>query len=57
MSDATNRYVKGMDRSQTLLLPETIDRYVGEENETRFIDAFVDSLNLSRLGFTHTHPT
>ena len=56
MSDATNRYVKGIDRSQTLLLPETIDRYVDEENETRFIDAFVDSLNLPRLGFTHTHP-
>jgi transposase len=56
MSDATNRYVNGMDRSQTLLLPETIDRYVDEENETRFIDAFVDSLNLPRLGFTHTHP-
>ena len=56
MSDATNRYVKGMDRNQTLLLPETIDRYVDEENETRFIDAFVASLDLSRLGFTHTHP-
>ncbi|MFA5868694.1 MAG: IS1182 family transposase [Candidatus Bathyarchaeia archaeon] len=56
MSDATNRYVKAMDRNQTLLLPETIDRYVGEENETRFIDAFVDSLDLHRLGFTHTHP-
>ena len=56
MSDTTSRYVKAMDRNQTLLLPETIDRYVDEENETRFIDAFVDSLDLHSLGFTHTHP-
>jgi transposase len=56
MSDATSRHVKGMDRNQALLLPETIDKYVDEENETRFIDAFVDSLDLHRLGFTHTHP-
>lgn len=51
-----NGYIKGLDRNQTLLLPETLDKYVGEENETRFIDAFVDSLDLPRLGFTHTHP-
>lgn len=56
MSDGMNGYIKGLDRNQTLLLPETLDKYVGEENETRFIDAFVDSLNLPRLGFTHTHP-
>ena len=56
MSDTTSRHVKGMDRNQALLLPETIDGYIDEENETRFIDAFVDSLDLHRLGFTHTRP-
>ena len=47
-------YIKGFDRSQTLLLPEVLDKYVAEENEARFIDAFVDSLNLDELGFTHS---
>ena len=56
MSDATSRHVKGMDRDQTLLLPETIDKYIDEGNEARFIDAFVDSLDLHLLGFTYTHP-
>jgi len=46
------RYLKGNPRGQTLLLPKT----VGEENESRFIDTFIDGLNLKRLGFTHTAP-
>jgi transposase len=50
------RYLKGNPRSQTLLLPKTVDEYVGEENESRFIDTFIDSLDLKRLGFTHTAP-
>jgi transposase len=32
----------GYDRSQTLLLPEAVDDYVGPDNPVRFIDAFVD---------------
>jgi hypothetical protein len=31
----------GPDRSQTLLLPEAVDDYVGPDNPVRFIDAFV----------------
>ena len=39
------------DRSQTLLLPESLDDYVGPENPVRFIDAFVDGLDLAAAGF------
>jgi DNA-binding response OmpR family regulator len=46
MSHAT-----GHDRSQTLLLPEPLDEYVGPENPVRFIDAFVDELDLTAGGF------
>jgi hypothetical protein len=35
-------YITGQDRSQTLLLPESLDEYVGPENPVRFIDASVD---------------
>jgi hypothetical protein len=33
-------HIAGYDRSQTLLLPETVDEYVGAENPVRFIEAF-----------------
>ena len=44
-------YVEGADRSQTLLLPEAVDDYVGPDNPVRFIDAFVDGLDLKAAGF------
>jgi hypothetical protein len=37
-------HIAGPDRSQTLLLPESLDEYVGQDNPVRFIDAFVDGL-------------
>ena len=42
----------GLDRSQTLLLPERLEDYVGPENPVRYLDAFVGTLNLHALGFT-----
>ncbi|WP_427981627.1 IS1182 family transposase [Acidocella sp.] len=44
-------HLRGTDRSQPLLLPEAIDDYVGPENPVRFIEAFVDELDLQALGF------
>src|SRR5260221_7481709 len=44
-------HITGPDRSQTLLLPESLDEYVGPENPVRFIDAFVDGLDLTAAGF------
>src|ERR1700712_2154809 len=44
-------HIAGHDRSQTLLLPECVDDYVGPENPVRFIDAFVDGLDLTAAGF------
>ena len=41
-------HIAGQGRSQLLLLPDSIDDYVGPENPVRFIDAFVDSLDLRR---------
>jgi transposase len=39
-------HISGFERSQLLLLPEAVDDYVGSDNPVRFIDAFVDGLNL-----------
>jgi transposase len=44
-------HIAGHDRSQTLLLPESLDEYVGPENPVRFIEAFVDGLDLTAAGF------
>lgn len=44
-------HLSGSDRSQLLLLPETVDDYVGADNPVRFIEAFVDQLDLQVAGF------
>ena len=44
-------HIPGSDRSQLLLLPEAIDDYVAADNPVRFIDAFVDTLDLKAAGF------
>ena len=44
-------HITGPDRSRTLLLPESLDDYVGRENPVRFIYAFVDGLDLTTAGF------
>jgi transposase/IS5 family transposase len=44
-------HIAGHDRSQMLLLPESLDDYVGAENPVRFIEAFVDGLDLASAGF------
>ncbi len=49
-------HILGHDRSQLLLLPEAVDDYVGADNPVRFIEAFVDELNLAALGFVGTVP-
>lgn len=49
-------HISGFDRSQVLLLPEAVDDYVGPDNPVRFIDAFVDGLDLADAGFDHVAP-
>ena len=49
-----SEHVAGLNRDQTLIFPDTLEGYVDKENPVRFIDAFIDSLNLEKLGFTHS---
>ena len=50
-------HISGADRSQLLLLPDAVDDYVGPDHPVRFIDAFVDSLDLEEAGFQRVQPT
>jgi transposase len=48
------RHITGIPRQQLVLFPESLDEYISADNPVRFIDAFVDSLDLAAAGFTHT---
>ena len=50
------RYVEGQDRSQTTLIPESLDEYIAEDNPVRVVDLFVDELDLKALGFEGAEP-
>jgi transposase len=39
-------FVQGVHRDQLVMFPESLDEYVSDENPVRFVDAFVDSLDL-----------
>jgi transposase len=45
------RFIEGLDRSQSTLLPDCLDDYVEEDNPVRAVDAFVGMLDLAALGF------
>src|SRR6188474_1209708 len=50
------RFIAGADRGQSTLLPECLDDFVDESNPVRVIDAFVDALDLGKLGFDGVVP-
>ena len=56
VGELMKRFVAGADRSQSTLLPESLDDWVDESNPVRVIDAFVDALNLAELGFDRVKP-
>ncbi len=56
MDSQTDSYVEGISRSQTFLLPKTIEEYVAPDNPIRFIDAYVNTLYMEKLGFAHSTP-
>ncbi len=45
------RFIEGLDRQQTMLLPEYPDDYVDENGPVRTVDAFLDMLDLATPGF------
>ena len=50
------RFIEGEDRSQATLFPERLDDYIGTDNPIRFIEAFVEQLDLDGLGFKRCEP-
>src|SRR5262245_13050887 len=50
------RFIEGADRRQAALLPESLDDYVDADNPVRVVDAYVDALDLTELGFDGVEP-
>jgi len=46
-------YVKGEDRYQTIMFPDSIDEYITSENPARVIDAYVEGLDMENLNFKY----
>ena len=49
-------HVQGVARNQVVLFPPSLDEYIGADNPVRFLDAFVDQLDLQALGFARVIP-
>ena len=49
-------FIMGADRNQLILLPDSLDDYVEAGNAVRVIEAYIDSLNLTALGFVKPAP-
>jgi len=50
------RFIEGADRRQAVLLPESLDDYVDADNPVRVVDAYVDALDPTGLGFDGVAP-
>ncbi len=44
-------FIEGVGRDQQTLFPEVLDDYIPSDHPVRFIDAYVDQLDLESLGF------
>jgi len=45
------RFIEGADREQSTLFPDRLEDWIDEDNPVRVVDAFVDALELTGLGF------
>lgn len=50
------RFIEECCRTQSVMFPEKLEDYVDDENPVRVVDAFVDGLDLRRLGFNRVDP-
>jgi transposase len=53
------KHIEGEDRNEAIMFPEILDDYVATEAQVRFIDAFVNRIDLQTLEFSNavTKPT
>ena len=45
-------YINGFDRNQVQMITASLDDFIAQDNPVRVIDAYVNSLDLKKLGNT-----
>ena len=45
------QFIKGKNRTQSILFPDSLDQIIEQDNEVRIIDLFVESINLTDFHF------
>jgi transposase len=51
-----SRFIEGEPRAQSVLFPESLDEWIAQDNPVRVVDAFVEELDLERMGFERAVP-
>lgn len=46
-------HIQGANRHEEIQFPQRLDDYITDNNPVRFIDAFVDELDLEARGLRH----
>ena len=49
-------YIEGKQRGQHTLFPTTLDELIPQDHVCRVIEAFVDQLDMAKLGFVRSEP-
>ncbi|MFM7332933.1 MAG: IS1182 family transposase [Tabrizicola sp.] len=49
-------FIAGVNRGQSMLFPDRLDDWIGEDSLVRVVDFFVEELDLQRLGFARSAP-
>jgi transposase len=49
-------YIEGEPRSQHTLFPTTLDELIPQDHVCRVIEAFVNRLDMAKLGFVRSEP-
>lgn len=49
------KYIAGLNRTQLVLFPTSLDALIEQDNDVRFIDLFVESLDVKAMGFIVNH--
>jgi transposase len=56
LQEENKKHIEGIDRDQLTLMPDAIEDYIAEDNPVRFLDVFVEGLDLKSLGFPRVEP-
>ena len=46
------KYITGINRKQLVIFPTSLDAAVEQDNQVRLIDLFVESIDITSMGFT-----